>query len=273
MITPSWTLSAVTADPQGVYLLGDNVNPPTSPYRVDVSANGFVTHGMWIPWHIGTTSGVRLDAIPERAPFSLDFYRKLVRGTYDEPGAPWPVLRWTTAPSFFVKTVDEKGRAIEPEVLSVTMDAIRRGVPAWSGGLFPAPTIETGTTLRPPTPGWVTVEIRRTSEDGQTCGLSDIGQNPGSIVLTEDVCACGSTKIPGDVTLHEVGHAMGFFHVDDPRSIMFPLEGGGCPKGELSAAEAFHAAIAYSRPRGNTDPDQDPAPSSNFVLTPLRHRR
>jgi hypothetical protein len=71
--------------------------------------------------------------------------------------------------------------------------------------------------------------------------------------------------------MHEVGHAMGFFHVSDDRSIMYPFTAGDCPRGELSAAEAFHAAIAYSRPRGNTEPDEDPSPGG-ASMRPLGHR-
>jgi hypothetical protein len=67
--------------------------------------------------------------------------------------------------------------------------------------------------------------------------------------------------------MHEVGHAMGFFHVPHRNSVMYPFLPGNCPSGTLSAAEKYHAAIAYSRPRGNLDPDRDP--SSNRYLTAL----
>ena len=40
--------------------------------------------------------------------------------------------------------------------------------------------------------------------------------------------------------------------------MMFPFIAGDCPAGQLSAAETYHAGIAYSRPRGNLDPDRDP---------------
>jgi hypothetical protein len=78
------------------------------------------------------------------------------------------------------------------------------------------------------------------------------------------VCGCGSNKIPGAIVLHEVGHALGFFHVPDDRSVMYPFVPGSCPPGELSPAERYHAAIAYSRPRGNAEPDKDP-PSNGFL--------
>jgi hypothetical protein len=48
--------------------------------------------------------------------------------------------------------------------------------------------------------------------------------------------------------------------------VMYPFAPGNCPPGSLSAAEKFHAAIAYSRPRGNRDPDVDP--SNGFFVAP-----
>lgn len=75
--------------------------------------------------------------------------------------------------------------------------------------------------------------------------------------------------------MHEVGHAVGFFHVLDKRSLMSAFNEGGCRAGSLSAAESFLAAIAYSRPRLNTDPDHDPTsfPTlTSFTRGPLVDR-
>ena len=60
---------------------------------------------------------------------------------------------------------------------------------------------------------------------------------------------------------------MGFFHVRDRSSMMFPFIAGDCPAGQLSAAETYHAGIAYSRPRGNLDPDRDPPTGAAFTAT------
>ncbi len=106
-LTPGWSLSAVTADTLGNYQLGDAVDPPSRPYPLTISAPGFLSHDVWITWQRGPRADVTLDIIRDSAPFSADFYGQLVRGKYDQPGAPWPVLRWNTAPSFYVKTVDQ----------------------------------------------------------------------------------------------------------------------------------------------------------------------
>jgi hypothetical protein len=261
-LTPGWGLAAVAADAQGNYQLGDTANPPSTPYPVTISGSGLLAHDIWITWQRGPRTNVTLDAIRDSAPFSSDFYGQLVRGKYDQPGAPWPVLRWTTAPAFYVRTVDQNGRPIEPEVLASVLEALGRAVPAWSGGRMSAAAIQTGTEIRSEAQDWINVDIRRDPKEDRICGFANIGANPGSITLNDDVCSCGSNKIPGAVTMHEVGHAMGFFHVGDRKSLMYPFVAGDCPAGALSSAEFYHAGIAYSRPRGNTEPDHDPSSES-----------
>jgi hypothetical protein len=266
-ITPGWALAAVTADAAGNFELGAVANPPSSPYPVSISGSGMITRDTWITWARGPRTGVTLDLIREAAPFSMEFYRQFVRGMFDhadDAGAPYPNFRWTSAPNFYVRTIDSVGRTVEPEVLAVTLDALRRAVPAYTAGTYQAGTIETGTDVRPETTGWINVDFKRNT-GGNTCGTSFVGRNPGVITLYIDVCSCGSNKVPGAVTLHEVGHAMGFFHVSDRNSLMFPFIPGRCPAGVLSPAESYHAGVAYSRPRGNRDPDRDP--SAGAALT------
>ena len=268
-ITPGWALPAVTADAQGFYELGAVANPPSTPYPVAVSGTGMVTRDTWITWARGPRTGVDVSLIRDSAPFSMDFYRQFVRGMFDratDADAPYPNFRWTSAPNFYVRTIDSADRTVEPEVLAVTLDALRRAVPAYTGGTYQAGTIETGTAVRAETAGWINVDFRRNT-GGNTCGTSFIGRNPGVITLFIDICACGSNKVPGAVTMHEVGHAMGFFHVSDRSSLMFPFIPGQCPAGVLSPAEAHHAAVAYSRPRGNRDPDRDPVNGAAFGAT------
>jgi hypothetical protein len=264
-IAPSWDLAAVSTGSDGSYELGAVANPPSTPYKLTVSGSGLLTRELWVTWERSARTSVTLDVIRNASPFSMDFYRQLVRGTYDQPGAPWPVLRWTVAPKFYLKTVDQNGRAIEPEVLTVVRDGLLRAVPAYTGGRFAAAALETGTEVRGEADGWINVDILRDPNERSTCGRAFVGRNPNTITLYNDVCSCGSRKIPGETVMHEVGHALGFFHVSDKNSVMYPFAPGNCPAGDLSPNEKYHSAVAYSRPRGNVDPDNDP--SSGRFLT------
>ncbi len=272
-VTPGWSLPPVMTDSSGGYMLGDIANPPTTPYPVTVTADGMLSHKTWILWASGPRSGVNIGLIHNVAPFSLTFYEQFVRGTYDEEGAPWPVLRWTTAPSFYIRTLDQVGAPIGQPVLDVIVDAINRAVPAFTGGRYTPATIQLGTDVRAQQADWINVDIMKNSDPHFTeCGESFVGDNPGQITLYEDVCACA--RVPGGVVVHEVGHALGYFHVSDKSSVMYPTDFGICPDlGALSAAEQFHANIAYSRPYGNTDPDDDPGVAVSALKFTNHHIR
>jgi hypothetical protein len=80
-------------------------------------------------------------------PFNMEFYRQFVRGTYDN-GAPYAVFRWMEAPRFYLKTVDQAGRPIEPEVLAVVREALPRAVREFSAGTLTAAALESGPESR-----------------------------------------------------------------------------------------------------------------------------
>jgi len=263
-VKPAWNLAQVVTNGDGGYLLGSNGVMPANPSKLTVSADGFVTREQWVTVQAQQRTDVTLDLIRNSAPFSMDFYRQLARGSYDQDGGPYALLRWSQAPKFYLKTTDQLNRSIASEVIATIRDAVTRAVPLWTGGQYTA-YVESGSDVRLSTPGWINIEI--TSDPGErvTCGQSYIGRDPGEINLNiNPVCSCGAVKIPGLVVVHEVGHALGFFHVSDQKSIMYPRAPGNCPLGDLSADERYHAAIAYQRPRGNLEPDNDPAtgPSS-----------
>ena len=136
-VKPAWNLAAVSTNGDGGYLLGSNSSPPNGSSKLTVSADGFVTREQWVAVPSDQHADVTLDLIRNSAPFSMDFYRQLARGSFDQEGAPYALLRWSQAPKFYLKTTDQLNRAIAPDVIATIRDAVTRAVPLWTGGHTP----------------------------------------------------------------------------------------------------------------------------------------
>jgi hypothetical protein len=252
--------SSTTTDGSGRYSFTVPAGSPSMPYSIS---------GGTLLSHAGSLSAtasrsVGLDAIVQDASFDLSFYRDLVRDQ-SSGGALQPLRRWTTNPNLYLRTVDSTtGRAVEPEVLALVTDWAQRAVTLWSGGQLRVGMLQSGTDDPPLTNGWIKVDFVR-EETAMYCGFANVGSNPGHVTLNNDRCNCGSTKVPPGTVLHEFGHAMGFWHVTDRSSIMYPQDPGGCPQPALSGAEDRHSRIAYRRLVGNTDPDNDPTDTPRLL--------
>ena len=258
---------ATQTDAAGVFRLGSATNPEFTPHALDVDAQGFLARRAYVRWQAGLRENIAVDLISTAAPFSLEFYRAFVRDTHDEPAGMEPIRRWTTNPRFYVRSADQNGRAIEPEVMTVVLSTIPEAVRQFTGGRLSVAQLESGPETRAPAIGWITVNIIR-DMSLPYCGEAYIARDPGEITLVNDRCNCGSIKISGGLVAHEVGHALGFFHVAGDRNVMFDTHPSGCPVGNLSEAERFHAAIAYQRPPGNRDPDFDPRSTEAQQIRP-----
>jgi hypothetical protein len=252
--------ATAVSDADGAYRIGSETNPATTRQKFTFSHPEFLSREVYITWQRGLRENIVIDLIPTAPPFSIGFFQALVRNGYELPGSLQPLRRWTTSPRFYVRSADQNGRAIEPEVMALVLGTIPRAVSDWTGGRLGVAVLESGPETRPEASGWIIVNITR-DYSSNFCGRSRVGSDPGLITLVNDRCNCGSVKISGDVVVHEVGHALGFWHVNDRSAVMYPQDLGGCPAGTLSPAERFHAGLAYQRPVGSLDPDRDPTSS------------
>jgi hypothetical protein len=224
------------------------------PASVTVSAPGHVTRQT----RVGSSSPA-VDLIPTAPPFSSIFYGQLARNML-EASTPDVIHTLPAAPSLYLQTQGLSGGNIER-----LLAAAREIVPMMTGNRFTLTTIETGPDPRPERPGWVVVDVIH--EAGTTCGRAYVGALSGHIWLNAGAdCPINGDAVPPIVMRHEMGHALGFWHIDVPNSLMYfqTNKGAGLP----TDLEKYHAAIAYQRAAGNRDPDIDASTAAPLSVRP-----
>lgn len=201
--------------------------------RLTVSAPGYVTRET----RAGASS---VDLIPE-AGFDLDFYRQLARGSLD--GTMRGLRPIPMAPSIHMQTT-----GLTAANIAALEQAARAVVPAMTGGRFELQAwtlVDSGGTG---SPSAIVVNI---VNDSEACGRAAFGTVWLNIASR---CGFGGFAAYPGVLAHELGHVLGFGHVDRPGHMMR----SGYESAQPTEIERRHAAIAYKRPAGNRDVDVDP---------------
>jgi hypothetical protein len=242
---------SITYGNDGAYML-QGLGAPASKL-LTINAAGYLTRNTTVTVN-GTRLGVDLDLISLASPFSLTFYREFLRGAADNNGNLGANFRWEQNPNFYINTRNGSSD-MAPSVVNELASLLPSIVTQVSNGRISAGRIETGTETRPITAGWINVDYTTAIS---SCGLAAVG---GNRVQINPICSDLTT-----VGLHETTHALGFWHHNQTGGLMSRVAPDPHARG-LSAIEAFHTKIAYLRPRGNTDPDNDPA-SAHLLGTP-----
>ncbi len=219
-------LDPVTSDASGAYAL---VTTEAATKHLTVSAPGFMTRETRLRG--GEERTVNLDLIPTTGP--LDIYRDMVRGAKDLAYIQ-PVARWTKPPNFYIRTTWDSGQPVDSIALDYLAGEIRRVIPQLTGGTLVAGTIEMGPSPRPATLDWINITFNPSGNYGRR----GYDVNPGYVQFA-GMSPCSSAAV-----IHEIGHAMGYWHHKATPSAM----GGGysaCGSQNLTDAEAEVARIAY----------------------------
>lgn len=185
--------------------------------------------------------------------------------SWSENGDPIPLLEnrvlyvlSTTSPNFHIRA-----SGFSQSELRTIRNVIPDAVSALTGELFFGQITEGADgDLRD---GWILIEHQEEEGDSEACGRARIGAPDGHIRLDMTRTSVSGNRgcwLEG-LLRHEIGHALGFFHVPRTSDMMHRESTAR----SFSARETYHAQLAYEAGRG-TPYSRGPMTTSTGTPTP-----
>jgi hypothetical protein len=246
----------------------------TGTYRTLVRGNDIVERETHVSGPNG--SRARLSVIP--ASFDLTAFDEMFRTLNAR------LARWTSRPALVVlgtvmdyrggaETYEATGEQLSDDEVAQMIAHFTEGVGILTGHTYPSfASVDVerpaaGTRVSPYRSGKIVVgRYIGIATFARTIGYGQWGELPDGTI------ASGATFLDRDfdrndsrrrlLRIHELGHALGYQHVESRSSIMNPSIGP-----EPNDFDRAGAMIAFQRPVGNRAPDVDPASSSISLST------
>jgi hypothetical protein len=268
-----------TTDAAGNFQFDRSIDVLGPPLYVSISANGHLTRETGLQ---PRTHQVVADIIEQSSSFFLPYYRKLARdasdGTDQNPGSPVTGWRAETM-NVYIRTQQINpndlntpptgtGVAVPQATIDRVLAGLDRTIAEITRGAVKIGLIESGPDAAHDfQSGWLSIEFFDWDMYPQSYYARGGGANDTARVrLGMWVNNCGFFQ---GLAMHEFGHVFGLQHaqLDAPEIMISAGFAMPCNDAHFSPAERLHGPIAFSRPRGNMDPDRDPI---GFALPGVR---
>jgi hypothetical protein len=197
---------------------------------------------------------VDIDLIPTGGSFPFWLYRQMARNGHEQPTNLQPLQRWTTNPNIHLENRwRDTGAPIADDILLYFMSEIQRVIPELTDGRLSAGRIDVNSEVWNFVPDYISIHFDHSGNWGY------VGVNPGQVQFGT-AAKCTSIMI-----IHELGHAMGYWHSSVQPSVMGGHVLGTCNLEHLTPDEQLVARVLYSRPPGNVEPDRDPPANVTYL--------